>query len=238
MSELTSESPTSPPPKADLHKNQATSESPTSTPPPPEVAQLHSNTDLLSDVLLWRRKQLNVGILAAAAATWIVIDVYQYTFITVLSWLAMALLTCFFFWGNMHRFLNKEAPDLSELEISEETATAQARLLRQRAEDGIRLMFHVGGEREWFVFLGAVASLYLVALAAQHLDFVTLCFIGILGAMTVPAIYVKNEQKIVEFAKNVRVRWQRLNVMIEEKLQKVKNKFAGKQKEVKEKKTQ
>lgn len=145
-----------------------------------------------------------------------------------------------------------------------------ARLLRQRAEDGIRLMFHVGCEREWFVFVAVEASLYLVSLAAKHLDFPTLCFIGIyqlsttfmscneslscsdgsiifvflvnlvgiLWAMTVPLIYVKNEHKIREYAEDLRMGSQRLNVRIEENLQKVKNKIAGKQKEIKEKKTE
>ncbi|XP_047962922.1 reticulon-like protein B13 [Salvia hispanica] len=245
MSELKAESPTSPPPKSE----QETSESPTSPPPkaeqetseyptsPPPSIQLHSNSDILSEIVLWRRKQLNVGILVAATATWIVMDVYHYSFITLLSWVAIALLSCLFFWGSIHRFLKKEAPDLSELEISEETAKAHAGLLRRRAEDGIRLMFHIGSEREWFVFVGAVVSLYLLSLAAKHLDFVTLCFIGIWGAMTVPVVYVKNEQKIREFEGSAMMTWQRMNVMFEEKFHIVKTKIAGKQKEVKEKKT-
>lgn len=157
---------------------------------------------------------------------------------------------------------------MSELEISEETAKAHAGLLRRRAEDGIRLMFHIGSEREWFVFVGAVVSLYLLSLAAKHLDFVTLCFIGVFynqlllhltsgdhhsskvelllnykyvvgiwGAMTVPVVYVKNEQKIREFEGSAMMTWQRMNVMFEEKFHIVKTKIAGKQKEVKEKKT-
>ncbi|KAL1538948.1 reticulon-like protein B13 [Salvia divinorum] len=239
MSELKKESPTSPPPKTDQETSksptsqlpkadQETSESPTS--PPPKV-QLHSNSDIVNDIVFWRKKQLNVGILVAATATWIVMDVYQYSFITVLSWVAIALLSCLFFWGCIHRFLQKEAPDLSELEISEETAKAHAGLVRRRAEDGLRLMFHVGSEREWFVFVGVAASLYLLSLAAKHLDFVTLCFIGIWGAMTVPVIYVKNEKKIREFEGSARMRWRRLKFQI------VTSKIAGKQQEVKEKRT-
>lgn len=68
---------------------------------------------------------------------------------------------------------------MSGFEISEESAVEQAKVLRQRAEDGIRLVFHVGCEREWFVFAGVVLSLYLVSIVAKHLDFATLCFLGI-----------------------------------------------------------
>lgn len=73
----------------------------------------------------------------------------------------------------------RETPDLSELEISEEGAREQAQMLRRAAEEGIRLMFHVSCEREWFVFAGVVASLYLISLAPKYFDFVTLCYIGI-----------------------------------------------------------
>lgn len=64
-------------------------------------------TDVVSDVILWRRKQLNVIILAAATAAWTAMEVYQFNFITLLSWLAMALLLCLFFWGTIHRLLKK-----------------------------------------------------------------------------------------------------------------------------------
>lgn len=101
-------------------------------------------------------------------------------------------------------------------------------MLRRGAEEGIRLMFHVTSEREWFVFAGAVASLYLTSLAATRFDFITLCFIGIVGAMSVLAVYVKNEQRIRGYAEKLRVRSERLSVRIEEKLQRVKTRVAGK----------
>lgn len=72
----------------------------------------------------------------------------------------------------------REAPDLSELEIKEETAIEHAKLIKEKAEELIRLMFHVSGEREWFVFAGVVTSLYLLSLVAAHLDFLTISYIG------------------------------------------------------------
>ncbi|KAH6810266.1 hypothetical protein C2S51_024028 [Perilla frutescens var. frutescens] len=100
MSETFDQSPTtSSPPPNDLHHLHKTS---------PESPKLHNSRDLVSDIVLWRRKRVNVMILsAAAAAAWAVMDVYRYHFITLLSWLAIAILACLFFWGSMHRFLKK-----------------------------------------------------------------------------------------------------------------------------------
>ncbi|KAH6810272.1 hypothetical protein C2S51_024034 [Perilla frutescens var. frutescens] len=212
----------------------------TSSPPPtsPESPKLHNRPDLVSDIVLWRRKRVNVMILSAAAAAWVAMDVYDYHFITLLSWFAIAALACLFFWGSMHRFLKKEAADLSEFEISEAAAAEEAELLRRAAEEGIRLMFHVSVEREWFVFGGVVLSLSLISLAASRFDFLTLCLIGIVGAMSLPLVYVKNEKRIREFAEKLKMKSQRLKVMIEEKMQKIKNKIAGKRKEIKGKKSE
>ncbi|XP_042022833.1 uncharacterized protein LOC121770097 [Salvia splendens] len=146
-------------------------------------------TDILSEIVLWRRKQLNVGILVAATATWIVMDVYHYTFITLLSCVSIALLSCLFFWGSIHRFLKK---------------------------------YVTSGHHS--------SSKVELVLSYKYV-------VGIWGAMTVPVIYVKNEQKIREFEGSAMMTWQRLNVMFEDKFQIVKSKITGKQKEVKEKKT-
>ncbi|PIN01813.1 Reticulon [Handroanthus impetiginosus] len=173
------------------------------------ICTLFFGADIVRELVLWRRKQLNVVILLAATAAWIAMEVYQYNFVTLLSWVAMAFVACFFFWGNIHRLLKKEAPDLSELEISEGTAMGTANLLRQRVEEGIRLMFHVSAEREWLVFAGVVACLYLISVAARYLDFLTLSYIGLVGGLTIPVIYVKYEYKIREFGEKLRTKSQR-----------------------------
>ncbi|KAL6572907.1 hypothetical protein OROHE_002383 [Orobanche hederae] len=200
----------------------------TEYPPSPPKAQLHRKpADILSDVVLWRRKQLNVIILLTATASWIVMEVYQYNFITVLSWVAMAIVACLFFWGSIHRLLKKEAPDLSEMEISEETAKEHADSFRQWAEEGVRLMLHVSTEREWFVFAGVVGFLYLLSVVASHFHLLTLTYIGVVLGMTIPAIYVKNEQKIADFRETQRTRARRLYSVMNGKYQEIRNKIGG-----------
>ncbi|CAA0832774.1 Reticulon-like protein B13 [Striga hermonthica] len=206
-------------------------------PPSPPNTRLPGRTsDVLSDVVLWRRKQLNCAVLLAATALWTVMDVYQYSLVTVLSWLAMAAAVSLFFWGSIHRLLKKEAPDLSELEIGEETAREQAEAFRLWAQEVVRLILHVSTEREWFVFAGVVASLYLVSLVASHFDFLTLLYLGLIGGMTVPGFYMKNEGRIAEFGDKVKTRARKVYSIVEQRFQDLKNKIGRGQKEIKEKK--
>ncbi|KAG8384448.1 hypothetical protein BUALT_Bualt04G0118900 [Buddleja alternifolia] len=225
---------------SDTLESESPPVSPPESPPSPVTspkAQLQAESDLLKDLMLWRRKQLNVLLLVGATASFIVMQIYQYNFITLFSWLAMALVVCFFFWGNIHRLLKKESPDLSELEIREETAMNTATLSRQRVEDAIRMMFHVSAESEWFVFAGVVTFLYLLSMVATYLDLLTLCYIGVMGGMTMPVTYIKNEDKLRELGRKLRMKSQSMYSMIEERLLKIKNKVvAGKHEEIKEKK--
>ncbi|KAL7101290.1 hypothetical protein ACP275_08G045900 [Erythranthe tilingii] len=225
-------SPPPSPPKVlvDLPQNESS--------PPQVVHPQNESVDLMKDMVTWRRKQLNVFTLLAATSAWTAIEIYQYNFITITSYIAIAAAVCLFFWGNIHRLLKKEAPDLSELEISEEAAIGCANSVRRKCEEGVRLMFRVSVESEWFVFAGAVVSLYLLSLLAGQFDLLTLFFMGVVGGLTLPVIYAKNEGRIRGFGEVVRIKSRRFYSMAEDKFQMMKNKItaAGRGKEIKEKK--
>ncbi|EYU44361.1 hypothetical protein ABFS82_08G046100 [Erythranthe guttata] len=219
------------PPKVpvDLPQNESS--------PPQVVLPQNESADLFKDLVTWRRKQLNLFALLAATSAWTAMQIYKYNFITLVSYIAIAAAVCLFFWGNIHRLLKREAPDLSELEISEEAAIGCANSLRRKCEEGVRLMFRVSVDSEWFVFVGAVASLYLLSLLAKQFDLLTLFFMGVVGGLTLPVIYVKNEGRIRGFGEVVGIKSRRFYSMAEDKFQMMKNKIAaGRGKVIKEKK--
>ncbi|KAK4488361.1 hypothetical protein RD792_004120 [Penstemon davidsonii] len=200
--------------------------------------------DIVTDIMLWKKKNLNIILLLSATAIWTLMQIYHYTFLTLLSYVGMAVFTCLFFWANVHRLLKRETPDLSGIGISEQTAIDTANLIRKRIDEVVRLMFHVSVEREWFLSGGVVAALYLLSLVASYFDFLTLCYIGLVGGLTIPVIYMKNEHKIKDLGEKSRVKSRSVYATMEDKMQKSKEKLkqtkdklmAGKQKEVKEKK--
>ncbi|XP_073288893.1 reticulon-like protein B13 [Primulina huaijiensis] len=215
------------------------SASPESQPAPP-ITQHQENPDWVRDIVLWRRKDAGILLLVAATVTWVAMEIYGFTFITLVSWLAMAIVVCLFAWGNLNRLFNREGtPDLSRLEISEQTTVETATLCHQLINEAIRMVLHMGAANEWFVFAGVVASFYALSLVGSYLDLLTICYIGILGGLTLPLTYVKNEEKINEYTEKLRIKSERLYFMLREKLQKMINKLTGKQKEpIKEQKTE
>ncbi|KAJ6419942.1 hypothetical protein OIU84_029958 [Salix udensis] len=174
--------------------------------------------DTLRDVFLWRRKKLSLLVLLVSTATWVSIDVYQFNFITVSSWAAMFAVTSLFLYGNMLRLFRKKEQDLSCLEISEQTAIETARSIRQSIEQGVRWMCHVSAERELFVFARVVAALWLLSYVGSFCDSLSLLYIDMVVGMTVPVIFVKNEDKIKWFGEWTRMQARRLHDVVDEKV--------------------
>ncbi|KAG5144875.1 hypothetical protein AAZX31_11G057800 [Glycine max] len=188
---------------------------------------------IVKDVVLWRRKKINISVLVAATAAWVLMEVFEFNFLTLISWVAILGLASIFLYANMLRLLGKEPPNLLGLEVSEKTTTRIAHTVRAWIEEGIRWLFLVGAEKEWPVFVGAVAGLLSLSYLGSCMDLLTLVYMGTLVGMAVPLTYVKNEDKIKRFVEWLREKHKRYYQIIDEKtIQKIKSRI------VKEKKTE
>ena|ERR1044072_3974468 len=65
------------------------------------------NNDIVKDVVLWRRKKLSALVLVAATATWMLMQVFQFNFLTIISWLAIFLVASVFLYANLCRLLGR-----------------------------------------------------------------------------------------------------------------------------------
>lgn len=61
----------------------------------------------MRDIVLWRRKKLSTFVLIAATATWVLMEVYQYNFLTLISWLTISVVTSIFLYAKMLTLLGK-----------------------------------------------------------------------------------------------------------------------------------
>ncbi|XP_068342970.1 reticulon-like protein B13 [Pyrus communis] len=193
-----------------------------------------SKLDTVRDILLWRKKKQSFLVLLAATATWILLDVYQFNFLTVISYVAMFIVTSLFLSGNLLRLLGKEPPDLSRVGITEKSALEMGNTIRAWVEEGIRWMFQVAAEREWFIFVGTVSGLWLLSRVARCVDLLTLLYIGVVMGMTVPAMYVKYEDKIERSEEKLKAQLKRYYDTLDEKVvKKIQNKVTVGEKKVK-----
>nr|XP_043614300.1 reticulon-like protein B13 [Erigeron canadensis] len=194
----------------------------------------------VKDVIMWRKKRLSVGVMGAATALWMVMEVYGFNFITVASWISIFLFSTLFAWANIYRLIYKEEPRMSGVMISKSTATEIANQIKKSSEEVAKWIFKIGAQSEWYVFGATVVGLWLLSIIGSVFDFLTSLYIGTMMGMIVPVIWVKYDNKIREIGTRLQRQSKRLYSKIDEKvLQKVKNKFnSSSKKEVKEKKAE
>ncbi|XP_030973386.1 reticulon-like protein B13 [Quercus lobata] len=63
------------------------------------------NSDALRDTFQWKRKEQSMAVLLISTTTWVLLEVYQFSFLTVISWAAMFIVTSMFLWGNILKLL-------------------------------------------------------------------------------------------------------------------------------------
>ncbi|KAL6227292.1 PREDICTED: reticulon-like protein B13 [Fragaria vesca subsp. vesca] len=198
------------------------------------------SSDSVRDIFLWKKKKQSVLLLSIATATWVLLKVYLFNFLTVISWAAMFVVTSLFLWANMLRFFNKEPPNLyGMLEVTEETALRTANSIRAWIEEGIRWMFWVAAEREWFVFAGTAAGLWLLSRVGGYVDLLTFLYTGVVMGMTIPVIYVRYKENLKRSEEWVKAQARRYHDMVDEKVVKnIKNKVTVTNENYKDKKVE
>ncbi|KAJ0040815.1 hypothetical protein Pint_28123 [Pistacia integerrima] len=184
------------------------------------------SSDVWRDIFLWRRKNLSLSVLLTSTVIWVLLEVYHFNFVTVVSWVAMAITTLLFLWGNIRKLLGKAPPNMSGLEISEQSALEVANACRGIVEEVEKWMFHVSVDRGWFVFVQVVAGLLLLSYVGTVFSLLTLLYIGVMMGMTVPLSYKKYEDKIKSGGECLKVKSRRFYDMIDDKVIKnMKNKI-------------
>ncbi|GMI94079.1 Reticulan like protein B13 [Hibiscus trionum] len=189
--------------------------------------------DTFRDIILWRRKKVSATVLLVSTATWTLLQVYRFNFITVVSWLSIFILASLFLWGNILRLLGKEPPKVSNLEFSEQATVEITNSSRTVMEDALRWMFRVTVEENWFAFARTLAGLLLLSYVGTLFDFLTLVYIGITTLMTVPVMYMKYGDQISKHGERVKGEMRRFYEMFNAKVSRKMSKSARQENEKK-----
>lgn len=189
-----------------------------------------SSSSIVRDVYEWKRKDLSLLLLAVATAIYVVLEVYHFNFIPLLSYAAIFIFTSAFIWENLLRLFRKEGPSMPRVEIPEESIRGIAYSTKVSGEEMVRWMFRVGAEKEWVVFAGTVIALWLISVIGTYIDFLTFLYVGTVVAMTAPVFYKRYEDKIKEYFWRVREQGNWVYAMVDDKvIRKIKDKRVGHQ---------
>ncbi|KAK8304863.1 hypothetical protein V6Z12_D03G022100 [Gossypium hirsutum] len=157
--------------------------------------------ELVNDIALWKRKKISGSLFASSAATWLLQQVYEYNFLTIVSWVAIFAITALFIWRYVNRFLDREEATKLRLEkLREQVAMETANACWEVTDKVIRWVLYVTDVEGncWSVFPQTVAFLLLFSYAGTFFDLPTLCRVVMMGT-TFPMLVAKNWDRIKPF---------------------------------------
>ncbi|PUZ64422.1 hypothetical protein GQ55_3G142600 [Panicum hallii var. hallii] len=154
--------------------------------------------ELAWDVVLWRRGRADVSacLLAGTAASWLLFygPGRGYTALSLASDVLLLLLTVLFLWAKAARLLNRPAPPVPAMRVSQRAVDEAAALLRA-ALDAVCAGFHdIATGRDSLLFCRVFLCLWALSIVGSLTDFPTFCYASIVALLTLPALYQKYQE--------------------------------------------
>ncbi|KGN58801.1 reticulon-like protein B12 [Cucumis sativus] len=151
---------------------------------------------IVADVILWRRKNLTMGILLITLATWLVFERCGYTLLSLISSVLLLLVTIIFLWAKSASILNRPAPPLPELYLSEDMVNEAASFIRSRVNAFLSVTQDIAMGKDPRLFFKVAACLWLISVISGLTDMITLAYTSLLLVLTIPALYEKYEDYV------------------------------------------
>ncbi|KAI5682678.1 hypothetical protein M9H77_03906 [Catharanthus roseus] len=154
----------------------------------------------VADVILWRRKDLTVGILVVTFASWVVFERSGYTVLSLVSSVLLLLFSVLFLWAKSAAILNRPPPPLPHLHLSEEMVNDAAALLRNHINMFLSVSEDIALGKDTQMYTKVAACLLIMSVIGGMIDFLSLGYISLVIVLTIPALYEKYEDHIDRYA--------------------------------------
>lgn len=158
-----------------------------------------------ADVFLWKNKKVSAMVFGGATAIWLLFEVMEYYFLTLVCHGLIVLLVIMFLWSNATAFINKSPPKIPEVSISEELVREVAASLRVEINRGFAVIRQIALGKDLKKFLLVIAGLWILSILGTYSNFLTLFYIAVVVLFTVPVLYEKYEDKVDPFAEKMMV---------------------------------
>ncbi|CAF2175558.1 hypothetical protein IGI04_027693 [Brassica rapa subsp. trilocularis] len=151
---------------------------------------------LPADVFLWRDKKLSAAVLGVATAIWVLFELVEYHFLSLVCHILIFSLAAMFLWSNAHAFMKKSPPKIPEIQVKEEHFLLIASALRNELNQAFVILRSIALGRDLKKFLMVVVGLWIISVVGNWFNFLTLVYICFVVLHTVPMLYEKHEDKV------------------------------------------
>ncbi|XP_004499535.1 reticulon-like protein B8 [Cicer arietinum] len=152
-----------------------------------------------ADVMLWRNKKISASFLTGATIVWVLFEWLNYHFLTLLCFALVLVMLAQFLWSNASGLLNSTPSKVPRLVIPQEYFVNIGTIIGNEVNRGLRFLQDISCEGNLKLFLIVVASLWVGSVIGSWCNFLTVIYIGIVAAHTLPVFYEKYEDEVDNF---------------------------------------
>ncbi|XP_065859769.1 reticulon-like protein B5 [Euphorbia lathyris] len=153
-----------------------------------------------ADVFLWRNKKLSAIVLGTATVIWVLFELIEYHFLTLMCHISILSLAIMFLYSNAHTFINKSPPRIPEVHLPEEPFLLVASAFTSEINRALTLLRSIASGKDLKKFIIVIVALWVLSIVGTWCNFLTLFYITFVILHTVPVLYEKYEDKVDPFA--------------------------------------
>lgn len=166
--------------------------------PPPHRVDVHRalGGGSVADLLLWRRWVAGVALLLSSTAMWVLFERAGYNLLSFAANTLFLLVLILFLWAKSAALLNRPLPPLPDLEVSENSVAKAADVMVDWINRGLSIGREITVNRNLKLFFQVAFGLWAISYIGGLFNFLTLVYIGIVLAFSVPFVYDKYQDHI------------------------------------------
>ncbi|WOL03820.1 reticulon-like protein B9 [Canna indica] len=150
----------------------------------------------VANIILWRDKRLSSSILISVSLVWLLFEVMEYNFVSLLCHISILVMLLVFIWSNGAELLKQPSPKIPELMLSEETFTRAALLVHEKIGQFLSILHQIACGKDLKLFLSTVVSLWIISVVGSWFSTINLLFFVLSCGLTLPALYERYEDEV------------------------------------------
>lgn len=156
-----------------------------------------------ADVLLWRNKKISVSVLSAATVVWVLFEWLNYHFLSLLCFVLVIGMFIQFVWSNASGVLKRSSSQVPRVVLPEELFSNIGVAIGAEVNRFLGFVQDISTGGNFKHFIMVVGGLWAAAVIGSWCNFLSVLYIGFVGAHTLPVFYEKYGDQVDDFAFSV-----------------------------------
>ncbi|KAH0904991.1 hypothetical protein HID58_044494 [Brassica napus] len=153
-----------------------------------------------ADVLLWRNKKISASVLMGATAIWVLFEWINFHFLSLVCYGLLLGMIVQFVWSNASGALNRSSQSgVPRLVLPKDFFADVGVTVGTEVNRGLMFLQDLACRGSLKQFLMAAIGLWLAAMIGSCCNFLTVLYIGFVGAHTMPVLYERYEDEVDGF---------------------------------------